>query len=148
MTYLDEDAQHRLGAALPVHRTPSSSLPFSSDGDLAAVRVLVGRAATEFGLDEARTQALILVVHETAANSIVHGGGNGVVSCWREKDDLVVEIEDRGRFALAEQPLVGRVKPASEQERGRGLWLANQLADLVQVRASEEGTAVRVVMRR
>jgi anti-sigma regulatory factor (Ser/Thr protein kinase) len=148
-TYLDGDARGRLTATgLPVHPTPWSSMPFEAYDDLAAVRGLVSAAAAAFGLDEARSQALVLVVHETAANSIVHGGGSGVVACWREQGSLVVEVEDQGSFVLADQPLVGRVRPRSEQDHGRGLWLANQLADLVQVRTSPEGTTVRVVMRR
>jgi anti-sigma regulatory factor (Ser/Thr protein kinase) len=149
VTYLDGDAQGRLGeSGLSIGPTPSWSVPFGTDGDLAAIRKLVSGTAGEFGLDELRTQSLVLVVHETAANSVAHGGGTGVVSCWRERDELIVEVEDAGRFALAEQPLVGRVRPGAEQERGRGLWLANQLADLVQVRTTETGTVVRLVMRR
>jgi anti-sigma regulatory factor (Ser/Thr protein kinase) len=149
VTYLDGDAQSRFGTTeLPAHTDPSWSVTFGSNDDLAAIRRLVSSAAAELGLDDLRTQSLVLVVHETAANSVAHGGGAGVVSCWRERDDLVVEVEDAGRFALAEQPLVGRVRPACDNERGRGLWLANQLADLVQVRTTERGTVVRVVMSR
>jgi anti-sigma regulatory factor (Ser/Thr protein kinase) len=40
--------------------------------------------------------------------------------------------------------MVGRVRPAGGQRTGRGLWLANQLADLVQVRSNGNGTVVRV----
>jgi anti-sigma regulatory factor (Ser/Thr protein kinase) len=148
-TYLDAEPQRRLAAvALPEHPEPSSSLVFRNHDDLASVRALVRGAADGFGLDEQRSQELVLVVHETAANSISHGGGSGVVACWQEKDSLVVEVEDRGSFALADTPLVGRVKPGREQDRGRGLWLANQLADLVQVRTSPEGTTVRIITRR
>ena len=31
---------------------------------------------------------------------------------------------------------------------GRGLWIANQVCDLVEVRSSDEGSVVRVHMRR
>jgi anti-sigma regulatory factor (Ser/Thr protein kinase) len=37
--------------------------------------------------------------------------------------------------------------PDGEQEGGRGLWLINQLCDLVQLRSSPEGTSVRMSMR-
>jgi anti-sigma regulatory factor (Ser/Thr protein kinase) len=148
-TYHEGNAQDRLAAAaLPMHPTPSWSMAVGSYEDLAAVRARVSGAATEFGLDEARSQAFVLVVHETAANTIAHGGGTGFVACWREKGSLVVEVENRGSFALADQPLVGRVRPGWEQDRGRGLWLANQLADLVQVRTTGDETAVRIAMRR
>jgi hypothetical protein len=36
-----------------------------------------------------------------------------------------------------------RPKPATGLDCGRGLWLANQLCDLVQLRTSGTGTVVR-----
>ena len=47
--------------------------------------------------------------------------------------------------ALSE-PLAGRMLPTAGQSDGRGLWLVNQLCDLVQIRSSREGTSVRVHM--
>ena len=60
---------------------------------------------------------------------------------WEEDERLLVEVEDRGRI---EEPLVGRIRPDVNQEGGRGLWLANQLCDLVQIRSGEAGTTVRL----
>jgi hypothetical protein len=37
--------------------------------------------------------------------------------------------------------------PADGQPYGRGLWIANQLCDLVQIRSSAAGTVVRMQMR-
>jgi len=34
--------------------------------------------------------------------------------------------------------------PSPEQEGGRGVYLVNQLCDLVQLRSSAEGTTIRV----
>ena len=48
-----------------------------------------------------------------------------------------------GRFR---DPLVGRVRPGEAQESGRGMWIVNQLCDLVQVRSVDAGTTVRVRM--
>jgi hypothetical protein len=39
---------------------------------------------------------------------------------------------------------VGRRRPTSRQLHGRGLWLVQQLCDLVQVRTEPGGTVVRV----
>ena len=36
------------------------------------------------------------------------------------------------------------VRPRVEQPSGRGLWLVNQLCDLVSVRSAADGTTVRV----
>ena len=56
---------------------------------------------------------------------------------------LVCSVRDRGRI---EDPLVGRERPRAEQASGRGLWIANQLCDLVQIRSGELGTEVRMRM--
>jgi anti-sigma regulatory factor (Ser/Thr protein kinase) len=94
-------------------------------------------------LSPARTTDLVLAASELAANSVRHGGGHGTARFWREPGALVVEVADGGRV---EQPLVGRVEPAPIQEGGRGLWMANQLCDLVRIRSAEAGTAVRLHM--
>ncbi len=41
---------------------------------------------------------------------------------------------------------MGRERPRAEQAGGRGLWITNQLCDLVQIRSSELGTEVRMRM--
>jgi anti-sigma regulatory factor (Ser/Thr protein kinase) len=40
--------------------------------------------------------------------------------------------------------MVGRGQQFQLTESGRGLWMANQLCDLVQVRSSQTGTTVRM----
>jgi hypothetical protein len=49
---------------------------------------------------------------------------------------------------LSAGPLAGRIRPEIDQASGHGLWLVNQLCDLVQVRTSEHGTVVRAHTRR
>ena len=48
--------------------------------------------------------------------------------------------------AASTEPLVGRERPAGPAG-GYGLWLANQLCDLVQVRSFPAGSVVRLHMR-
>jgi len=109
--------------------------------DLGRLRALVRQRSRDVHLDPDRVEDLVLAVHEVSANSIDHGGGGGVLRVWREPDRIVCEVRDRGRI---EDALVGRRTPTGEQGRGRGLWLANQLCDLVQIRSLADGTAVRV----
>jgi anti-sigma regulatory factor (Ser/Thr protein kinase) len=109
--------------------------------DLRGVRESVGRWAVAAGLEPDRCDDLTLVMHEIATNSVRHGGGAGTLRIWREPRDLVVEISDAGQL---EDALAGRRRCAEMDEGGRGLWLAQQLADLVQIRRSPEGTTVRV----
>ncbi|HET7120766.1 MAG TPA: sensor histidine kinase [Solirubrobacterales bacterium] len=109
--------------------------------NLVEVRSLVASTAERAGMEEAAVADLVTAASELAANSIVHGGGEGVLRLWSEDDCVLAEVEDRGRI---EEPLVGRLRPNLEQEGGRGLWLANQLCDLVQIRSREGRTVVRL----
>lgn len=110
-------------------------------GDLAALRQRIRDLADGAGLGRAVRDNLVLAMHELAANSVLHAGGGGVLSFWRERDALVVEVRDRGRI---DDPLVGRGTLDLDAESGRGIWIANQLCDLVQVRSGLEGTQVRL----
>lgn len=110
-------------------------------GDLGALRRRIRDVADGAGLDRAARDNLVLGMHELAANSILHAGGGGVLSFWREPDALVVEVRDRG---VIDDPLVGRGPLDLEAENGRGIWIANQLCDLVQVRSGTDGTQVRL----
>ena len=92
-------------------------------------------------LSAGRAADLALAAHEVAANSVRHGGGTGSLRAWRSGSGVVVEIRDGGRF---ETPLVGRQLPPLDDEMGRGLWLAQQLCDLVQLRSSPEGSRIRL----
>jgi anti-sigma regulatory factor (Ser/Thr protein kinase) len=109
--------------------------------ELSEVRHRVGAAAERAGLDSLAVADLVTATSELAANSVMHGGGSGTLRLWREHGTLIAEVEDGGRI---EEPLVGRLRPGITQEGGRGLWMANQLCDLVQIRSGEAGTVVRL----
>jgi anti-sigma regulatory factor (Ser/Thr protein kinase) len=109
--------------------------------DLVTVRDIVDAWARAAGLRAGRAADVVLAVNELASNSIRHGGGRGTVRAWREPDAFVCEVRDSGRI---EDPLVGRGLPYWDSTGGRGLWLVNQLCDLVQLRSLESGSAVRL----
>ena len=110
---------------------------------LGAVRKFTMNQATRTGLNDVQVADLVLVVNELATNSLRHGGGSGVLRMWRDNGSVIAEVSDAGYVS---QPLVGRVRPTTQRENGRGVWLANQLCDLVQLRSSPDGTVVRVHM--
>jgi anti-sigma regulatory factor (Ser/Thr protein kinase) len=117
--------------------------PFDK-GDLSELRELMREHGNRAGLDPGRRDDLVLAGDELATNSIRHAGGHGTMRLWRDAGQVVCEVSDEGRL---EDPMVGRVRPAPDQPGGRGLWLANQLCDLVQIRSGEEGNVVRLSMK-
>jgi anti-sigma regulatory factor (Ser/Thr protein kinase) len=129
--------------ALPAPEAGCRKFEFTS-GELASLRRCIADIATEARLPSERVDDLVLAVNELATNSIYHGGGQGTLRMWREGESFLCEVSDRGRFT---EPLVGRVYPPPERWSGRGLWLANQLCDLVQIRSAPAGSTVRVHMR-
>jgi len=131
-----------LEGSLPEREMPAATLCFGKS-DLGTVRQAVSGLAPSFGLEARRNEDLVLAVCEVATNSVQHATGGGCVAIWRDEGDLVCEVHDFGRI---EDPLVGRERPAVQQAGGRGLWIANQLCDLVQIRSGEDGTYVRLRM--
>jgi len=111
---------------------------------LVDVRRSVAEAAGRAQLDDDRAQDLIVAVHEVAANSVRHGGGTGLLRTWSGGAGVTCEIRDAG---VITEPLAGRLRPQDAAGGGNGMWLANQLCDLVQVRSSQTGTIVRLLVR-
>jgi anti-sigma regulatory factor (Ser/Thr protein kinase) len=118
------------------HRIVWNSLP--------EIRALVAEHARQAGVSDLRAGDLVLAAHEVATNSLRHGGGEGVMRVWHEGGTVLIEIRDRGRL---DQPLAGRARPELDNGGGWGLWLANQLCDLVQLRTLSEGSVVRLHLR-
>jgi anti-sigma regulatory factor (Ser/Thr protein kinase) len=135
----EPDPDYFAGELPPPTSTPET-IAFGLTG-LSEVRRRVTAAAEASGMDPVAVADLVTATSELAANSVMHGGGGGLLRLWREEGRLLAEVEDRGRI---EEPLVGRLRPDVSQEGGRGLWLANQLCDLVQIRSGEKGTVVRL----
>lgn len=133
-----------LGAP-PQHVEP---LPPLSLSDLSAVRAFVRRQANIAGLSATRRADLVLAVNELVTNSVCHGNGDGNgrgnLRIWHEDDTVIVEVTGEGRI---DDPLVDRRPPTSDSLGQRGLWLANQLCDLVQLRSLDNGVVARAHMR-
>lgn len=114
-------------------------------GALSRVRAFVRSQADRAGLGAERGADFVLAANEVATNSLRHGGGRGILRIWAEPDALICEVADRGRI---DQPLVDRQAPALGKENSRGLWIANQVCELVQIRSFPTGSVVRLHMRR
>jgi anti-sigma regulatory factor (Ser/Thr protein kinase) len=138
-----EAAAEPCSAPLPPAPAWADELAIDARG-LPVVRAAVTRHAVRAGLAPGRIEDLVLAVNELATNSVVHGGGCGVLRVWRaDSGALVCEVRDDGTLA---DPLAGRRRPGDETG-GCGLWLVNQLCDLVQQRTpAGGGNVVRVTM--
>jgi anti-sigma regulatory factor (Ser/Thr protein kinase) len=112
---------------------------------LDTLRAWIAGHAARAGLSAQAGEELVLAAHEIATNSVVHGGGGGMCRIWIEDDALVCEVNDRGGVT---PPLAGREAPSGLARSAYGLWLANQLCDLVQLRAFVGGGTVRLHKRR
>jgi len=111
---------------------------------LDGVRGFIWERAREGGLASRPAGDLVLAASELVSNSVRFGGGGGEIRFWLDGGTAQCEVSDTGRIA---DPLAGRAHPKFDQLDGRGLWLVNQLCDLVQIRSSEAGTVVRLSMR-
>ncbi len=126
----------------PLSEVPSTAQLFEfTKAELGAMRSWLSIRALETGLAVARAQDLILAAHEVASNSVIHGGGGGRLQVWIDDSSLICQITDHGSIS---DPLLGRLPPASERASGRGLWLANNLCDLVQIRSANGETMIRL----
>lgn len=132
--------------ARPLPPPPATAQQLNFTGEsMGLVRLMVSTEARSVGLSDDRIVDLVLAVSELAANSVRHGGAQGVLRTWTEAGKVVCEVSDSGHLDV---PLAGRVKPSMAASGGRGLWLVNQLCDLVQIRSYPTGTVVRVHMLR
>jgi anti-sigma regulatory factor (Ser/Thr protein kinase) len=129
---------------LPEPRTLVHSLPFG-EAMIDEVRRAAERHGARAGLSRRRRENLVLAVNELATNSVRHGGGYGRLRMWADEERVVCEVRDGGAI---DEPLAGRERPRPLQPGGYGLWLANQVCDLVQVRSLTTGGVVRLHMSR
>lgn len=139
----DHDAPQPFAGSLPEPRTRVHELAFAG-ATLAQLRHTLADWARARGLGDDGTEELVLAVDELASNSVRHGGGSGTLRCWRDGESLVCEVKDSGHI---QAPLIGRRRPQPEACSGRGVWLVNQLCDLVQIRSNPAGSVVRVHKR-
>jgi serine/threonine-protein kinase RsbW len=126
--------------AHPIHASYAAEL-----GNLAVIRCFVEDAAQDMQASQIAIDAMIQAVDEAATNIIVHGyaGKPGIiqVSVGREKDSLVVSLQDR---APAFDPL--QVPPPDltlnlmqRHPGGLGIYFIRQFMDQVQYRPLPQG---------
>ncbi|MFI0241161.1 anti-sigma factor RsbA family regulatory protein [Streptomyces sp. NPDC016845] len=129
----------------PLHAPPGVAATAYTKATLTAVRQYATRWAAGLGLAEPRLDDFELAVAELTTNSVVHGGGEGLLGVWAEDRHVVCQVRDAG---VLDDPLAGRRLPARDQRGGRGLLLVNVVADLVRTHSTpEDGTTTHVYFR-
>lgn len=133
----------------PVHAEPFGppAEPFEElpvTDDLHRVRKQVEASDAVAALSRQRRSDFVLAVNEAATNALKYGDPPRAVRLWRSGSCVVGEVFGRSRL---DDPLVGRRRPAPSALRGRGLWMMNQLCDLVELRSSSCRTTLRLHMR-
>ena len=108
------------------------------------MRPWVNGQAPSYGVSRDRLDDLAPALHEICTNSIRFGGGSGTLAVWVADRALICDVADDGRI---DDLLVGRVLPPLDGLGGRGVWLANQLCDLAQLRSGDDFTQVRLHTR-
>ena len=136
------DLPPRCRRALP--RPPADAETLGYRDDLRPVRGFVATRAKRAGLAPARISDLVLAASELAGNTLRHTGSGGTVQVWRTREEIICQVTDTGQIT---DPLAWHRAPSDELLGGNGLWLVNQVCDLVQTRTSQAGTTVRLHMR-
>jgi anti-sigma regulatory factor (Ser/Thr protein kinase) len=126
-------------------RPPPSAVRLTDVADLTLGRRFFTEHVLEAGVDPWRAMDLAIAANEVLTNVLVHANGPATVWTWTEGRRFVCQIEDRGQ-GIAD-PLAG-YRPPGEGPNGRGLWLARQLVDLLQIDTGPSGTAVRLHLNR
>jgi anti-sigma regulatory factor (Ser/Thr protein kinase) len=121
---------------------PRTAARFGGPLDLHEVRGFVQAEARAAGVAPDRARDLCLAASEILTNALVHGGGHADCLAWAVDGTFTCEIRDAGG-GIAD-PLAGYFPPTPSLDSGRGLWLARQLVDLLQIVPSPGGTTVRL----
>jgi anti-sigma regulatory factor (Ser/Thr protein kinase) len=112
--------------------------------DLAMIRRHVIDICMSAGLDPDRCTQLGTATNEITTNAIQHGGGHARVVITADVSHVSVDVHDRGPGL----PVVPAERPDPTAPHGRGLWLADQLCDGMQISSTGRGTSVRLIMNR
>ncbi|MGO8959479.1 MAG: anti-sigma factor RsbA family regulatory protein [Streptosporangiaceae bacterium] len=124
---------------------PRSAQTLEYKGDLRPVRALVAAAADRARLSAERSTDLVIAASEVAANTLRHTTGGGIIRLWHTRAEILCQVDDGGFIS---DPLAGYFRPAGDMPGRQGLWLVNQICDLVEVRTASAGTTIRMHMRR
>jgi len=130
---------------LPLSAVPASAAGLAYRDNQAEIRRFAAEHGRRAGLRPDRARDLVLAVGELAGNTLVHTGKPGTLAIWTGNGEIICQVQDTGHIT---DPLAGTRRPGpTDSGGGRGLWLVNQLCDLVEIRTGPGGTTIRLRIR-
>jgi anti-sigma regulatory factor (Ser/Thr protein kinase) len=127
----------------PLGPVPATAEIVGYRKNLRELRTVIADYARRVGLSQTKAVDFVLAASEVAANTLRHTGGGGTLSLWHADGELICQLHDSGHIV---DPLAGRRSPDRDRPGGQGLWLVNQVCDLVEMRTGTDGTVVRLHM--
>ena len=121
----------------------AASIGFEGPGELSSVRRFLRAELAAAGLAGEAAQALVIAVGEIVANALAHGQPPRRLWVYPDHGKLVCQVQDGGPGP--DDPLTPYLVPEPHALHGQGLWLARQVADLVELASDTAGTQVRVL---
>jgi anti-sigma regulatory factor (Ser/Thr protein kinase) len=129
----------------PLPAPPADAQTLSYQTSLREARDLVASHGTALGMAADRITNLMIAAGEITANTLRHTSGGGTFWIWHTGEELICQVQDQGWIT---DPLAGR-RRHSPEDSSHGLWVVNQMCDLVEIRTSQAaGTIIRLHMRR
>jgi serine/threonine-protein kinase RsbW len=107
---------------------------------LVSLRHEVERCIARAGMAERELYLFVVAINEVTTNVVRHGGGKGRMYLWRDDHTVHCRVVDQGPGIPAHR--LGHVRPAPDTLGGRGLWLARQGCETLDVETGEGGSAV------
>jgi anti-sigma regulatory factor (Ser/Thr protein kinase) len=129
----------------PLPAPPAYAQTLGYETSLRQARDLVASHGAALGMAAERITNLVIAAGEITANTLRHTSAGGRLWVWHTGEEIICQVQDQGWIT---DPLAGRQRHSPE-DSGHGLWVVNQVCDLVEIRTSQAaGTIIRLHMRR
>ena len=123
------------------HRRPPVLDQAYDRNSLYALRSAVAAHAAAAGLPRQKVFDVVITAHELATNAIRQGEGHGQLRLWADGGSLYFQVSDDGP---AKQDDARPDAAEWQREHAHGLWIINQVANLVSLHPDPDGTTVTV----
>jgi anti-sigma regulatory factor (Ser/Thr protein kinase) len=134
----------RFGELWPLEDPAGPVSEHELQGSLIELRRAIADDPVLGSLSAERRSDLVFAINEAASNAVRYGNATCMTRIWHDGDEVVTEVSSDSGIP---DVMAGRRRPAADALQGRGLWLINQLCDLVELRSSTAGTTLRMHVR-